>query len=145
MASSSVTNSMVSTIARSNVSGMKPAPIPWMLCNCGRTGCRLRICVITGLAAGSTPTETIFLSCTCLIYRDTPVIVPPVPMPATKTSIAPPLSAEHYHRERNHQGKGNVLLFPAAEQRAGCHDGKVRCKERLGGLLKTTTGRPHDF
>src|SRR6266852_5141413 len=43
---------------------------------------------------------------------------------------------EHYHRERNHQGKENVLLFPAAEQRVGCRDGKVRCKERLGGLLK---------
>ncbi len=44
--------------------------------------------------------------------------------------------AEHYHRERNHQGRGNVLLFPAAEQRVGSYDGKVRCKERLGGLLK---------
>jgi hypothetical protein len=44
--------------------------------------------------------------------------------------------AEHYHRERNHQGRGNVLLFPAAEQRVGSRDGKVRCKERLGGLLK---------
>jgi hypothetical protein len=43
---------------------------------------------------------------------------------------------EHYHRERNHQGKENVLLFPGAEQRVGCRDGKVRCKERLGGLLK---------
>src|SRR5438876_7997339 len=43
---------------------------------------------------------------------------------------------EHYHRERNHQGKENVLLFRAAEQRVGCRDGKVRCKERLGGLLK---------
>ena len=43
---------------------------------------------------------------------------------------------EHYHGERNHQGKENVLLFPAAEQRVGCRDGKVRCKERLGGLLK---------
>jgi hypothetical protein len=21
---------------------------------------------------------------------------------------------EHYHQERNHQGKGNVLLFPAS-------------------------------
>ena len=54
---------------------------------------------------------------------------------------------EHYHRERNHQGKGNVLLFPGAEQRVGCRDGKVRCKERLGGLLKyyNTTGKPHDF
>jgi transposase InsO family protein len=43
---------------------------------------------------------------------------------------------EHYHRERNHQGRGNVLLFPAAEQRVGSRDGKVCCKERLGGLLK---------
>src|ERR1700730_5723823 len=32
--------------------------------------------------------------------------------------------AELYHRERNHQGKENVLLFPAAEQRVGCRDGK---------------------
>ena len=44
--------------------------------------------------------------------------------------------AEHYHRERNHQGKGNVLLFPTAEQRVGSRDGKVQCNERLGGLLK---------
>jgi len=41
---------------------------------------------------------------------------------------------EHYHAERNHQGKGNVLLFP--------HDTDVRqkapvqCRERLGGLLR---------
>jgi hypothetical protein len=27
-------------------------------------------------------------------------------------------------------------LFPAAEQRVGSGEGKVRCKERLGGLLK---------
>jgi putative transposase len=44
--------------------------------------------------------------------------------------------AEHYHRERNHQGKANLLLFPAADQQVGSGDGKVRCKERLGGLLK---------
>ena len=30
---------------------------------------------------------------------------------------------KHYHSERNHQGKGNVLLFPRAEEipRVGCH------------------------
>jgi putative transposase len=42
----------------------------------------------------------------------------------------------HYHSERNHQGKGNVLLFsdPSTVQgRAGHH---VRCRERLGGLLR---------
>jgi len=41
----------------------------------------------------------------------------------------------HYHHERNHQGKGNVLLFPPSS-----HDteraGQLRCRERLGGLLK---------
>jgi transposase InsO family protein len=42
----------------------------------------------------------------------------------------------HYHEERNHQGKGNVLLFPAAGQRIGSLEGTIRCKERLGGLLK---------
>jgi len=40
----------------------------------------------------------------------------------------------HFHAERNHQGKGNVLLFPsvAVRHRAGT----VRCRERLGGLLR---------
>jgi putative transposase len=41
----------------------------------------------------------------------------------------------HYHHERNHQGKGNVLLFPSYSQdREG--DGPIQCRERLGGLLK---------
>jgi len=40
----------------------------------------------------------------------------------------------HYHGERNHQGKGNVILFPSDESVA--EDGPVRCRERLGGLLK---------
>jgi putative transposase len=40
----------------------------------------------------------------------------------------------HYHAERNHQGKGNVLLFPRDTQmRKG---GPVQCRERLGGLLR---------
>ena len=42
----------------------------------------------------------------------------------------------HYHAERNHQGKGNVLLFPTATQAKNRVDGSVGCKERLGGLLK---------
>jgi putative transposase len=42
---------------------------------------------------------------------------------------------EHYHVERNHQGKGNVLLFPRdtvirREQQP------VQCRERLGGQLR---------
>ena len=42
----------------------------------------------------------------------------------------------HFHRERNHQGKGNVPLFPAATHTQNRVDGSVGCKERLGGLLK---------
>jgi transposase InsO family protein len=42
---------------------------------------------------------------------------------------------EHFHHERNHQGKGNVLLFPTVSQDAE-RQGPVQCRERLGGLLK---------
>jgi transposase InsO family protein len=41
----------------------------------------------------------------------------------------------HYHQERNHQGKGNVLLFPRPSP-AGEDEGTIECRERLGGLLK---------
>ena len=41
---------------------------------------------------------------------------------------------EHYHAERNHQGKDNVLLFP---RNTDIHrEGAVQCRERLGGLLR---------
>jgi putative transposase len=42
----------------------------------------------------------------------------------------------HYHAERNHQGKDNVLLFPTAKKAMNRVDGSINCKERLGGLLK---------
>jgi putative transposase len=41
---------------------------------------------------------------------------------------------DHFHAERNHQGKGNVLLFPRVNDRE--REGPVRCRERLGGLLR---------
>jgi putative transposase len=41
---------------------------------------------------------------------------------------------EHYHAERNHQGKGNVLLFPRGTNIRP--DERVQCRERLGGLLR---------
>ena len=41
---------------------------------------------------------------------------------------------DHYHQERNHQGKGNVLLFPSSSPAAG-DGGLIQCRERLGGLL----------
>ena len=41
---------------------------------------------------------------------------------------------DHFHAERNHQGKVNVLLFPRATDRQ--REGPVRCRERLGRLLR---------
>jgi putative transposase len=42
---------------------------------------------------------------------------------------------EHFHAERNHQGKSKVLLFPAVNQDP-TREGPIQCRERLGGLLK---------
>ena len=42
----------------------------------------------------------------------------------------------HYHTERNHQGKQNVILFPAPADRIGEPTGEIHTRERLGGLLK---------
>jgi len=43
---------------------------------------------------------------------------------------------EHYHEERNHQGKNNVLLFPAPVRLEPGRRRGIRCRERLGGLLR---------
>jgi len=43
---------------------------------------------------------------------------------------------EHYHVERNHQGKENELLFPARAPNGRGIRKRVQCDERLGGLLK---------
>jgi hypothetical protein len=42
----------------------------------------------------------------------------------------------HYHGERNHQGKGNKLLFPDAGNKTKQHSRAIECHQRLGGLLK---------
>lgn len=39
---------------------------------------------------------------------------------------------EHYNRERNHQGLGNRLIEPTRLPRSGT----IRCRERLGGMLR---------
>jgi putative transposase len=41
----------------------------------------------------------------------------------------------HYHTERPHQGKGNVVLMPSSHEYPASQ-GPLRCRERLGGLLK---------
>jgi len=40
----------------------------------------------------------------------------------------------HYHAERPHQGKGNIILFPSAQVESDS-DSPVERRERLGGLL----------
>ena len=44
---------------------------------------------------------------------------------------------EHYHRERNHQGLGNALIDSREPDPAA--RGEVRCRERLGGMLRFYT------
>ena len=39
----------------------------------------------------------------------------------------------HYHEERPHQGLGNELIAPKT---TAIGPGQVKCRERLGGLLK---------
>ena len=41
---------------------------------------------------------------------------------------------EHYHVERNHQGRGNELIETPCEEPN--MDGAVECQERLGGVLR---------
>ena len=41
---------------------------------------------------------------------------------------------DHYHRERNHQGKHNKLLFP--DQKLIGNKGKIKRRKRLNGMLK---------
>jgi len=41
---------------------------------------------------------------------------------------------EHYHGERNHQGLDNKIITPGDE--VGRQDGEIKCRERLGGLLR---------
>ena len=40
----------------------------------------------------------------------------------------------HYHTERNHQGKNNLLLFPRISKTD--YDKPVRCRDQLGGFLR---------
>jgi putative transposase len=44
--------------------------------------------------------------------------------------------SRHYHYERNHQGKGNRLLFLDVHQKGHLPNRNIICRQRLGGLLK---------
>ena len=41
---------------------------------------------------------------------------------------------KHYHEERNHQGLDNGIIAPGHS--LGQTAGNVRCRERLGGMLR---------
>ena len=43
--------------------------------------------------------------------------------------------SRHYHHERNHQGKGNRLLFPKDAGKIHRSNRNIVCRQRLGGLL----------
>jgi putative transposase len=52
---------------------------------------------------------------------------------------------EHYHGERPHQGKGNVILCPTTTTDANPpRAGPVQCKDRLGGLSSSITRKRRD-
>ena len=46
------------------------------------------------------------------------------------------LYVTHHHHESNHQGRGNVLLFPIIERKDSA-DGPIRSRERRGGRLRS--------
>ena len=85
MASSSFTLKISSTKSSFNTSGLNPAPMPWILC--GPFWPPLR----TAEAAGSTATA-LKSGLNGLMYCAMPVIVPPVPTPATTMSTLPSVS-----------------------------------------------------
>jgi hypothetical protein len=43
---------------------------------------------------------------------------------------------KHHHFERNHQGKGNLLLFSSPHVPLSSESRTVLCRDELGGLLK---------
>ena len=86
-ASSSSTGTISSITARFSTSGTKPGPIPWILCGPGSPPDR------TGELSGSTPT-TYRSGLRSLRRSPQPVIVPPVPTPATSTSTLPSRSRQ---------------------------------------------------
>ena len=49
----------------------------------------------------------------------------------------------HYHQERNHQGRDNLLLFPVAVAEASSR-GAIRYRQRLGGYSNITAA-PHEY
>ncbi len=56
-----------------------------------------------------------------------------VPLSERHLRTAVTESILHDHTERNHQGRSNELIFPQERFRS---EGRVHCRERLGGMLR---------
>jgi transposase InsO family protein len=56
-----------------------------------------------------------------------------VPLGEEHLRAAVPEFVDHYHEERPHQGLGNELIAPQAKV---IGTGPLKCRERLGGVLK---------
>src|ERR1700681_4091394 len=52
---------------------------------------------------------------------------------------------EHYHAERNHQGKGNLLLFPSDESRRANADRQYSVVSASAASSSITTSGLHEF
>ena len=65
-------------------------------------------------------------------------------VPLTERHLRRTMSAfvSHYHGERHHQGLGGSLII--ANDNTERAEGDVQCRERLGGMLKFTTGTRPD-
>ena len=87
IASSNATVTTSSITDRSSTSGTKFGPMPWMRCPPARPS------LITGESAGSTST-TFTSGLRSLSTWPTPVMVPPVPDPATNQSTRPSVSRQ---------------------------------------------------
>ncbi len=56
-----------------------------------------------------------------------------VPLGEKHLRVAVGAFIRHYHGERSHQGLGGKLIIP--DETAGRTEGRVACRESLGGLL----------
>jgi hypothetical protein len=58
---------------------------------------------------------------------------------------APTEFQEHFHHERNHRGKGNVVLFPGTDQAHVKVAGRFSAARGSVAFSGTTIGGPHEF
>jgi hypothetical protein len=73
------------------------------------------------------------IDCSVTVSAVEPATLPNVALIVAEASTER-ISAS-FHNERNHQGKSNALLFPNPTV-ATRSNGAIKCRKRLGGLLR---------